>query len=268
MRSDITEAGRQLRKRGFRWGMVSNGLLYTPEIHNSLLNAGMGSLTFSVDGLEANHNWMRNSRLSFSAVASAIDLVVRSPRINFDIVTCVNSKNINELPELYKFLVSKGVKAWRLFTITPIGRSQQYPELFLNQKQMVSLMNFIVEHRNRKEIDVKFSCEGYTGKYEDKVREGFYFCRAGINIGSVLVDGSISACPNISRDFVQGNIYRDNFADVWAGAFEPFRNRNWTRKGKCAVCPEYNLCLGNGMHWWHSEKDEVLLCHKQYIDQS
>jgi len=26
-----------------------------------------------------------------------------------------------------------------------------------------------------------------------------------------LIDGSISACPNIDRTFSQGNIYKDNF---------------------------------------------------------
>jgi len=95
------------------------------------------------------------------------------------------------------------------------------------------------------------------------VRDTPFFCRAGINIGSILIDGSISACPNIDRSFTQGNIYRDNFYQVWQTHFEPFRNRNWMRRGQCAHCPEFSDCGGNGFHNWHGDKQNVLVCHSR-----
>ena len=78
--------------------------------------------------------------------------------------------------------------------------------LLLDSIQMRYLMDFIKSSRQNSSVDIKFSCEAYVGAYENKVREGFFFCRAGINIGSVLADGSISACPNIDRKKNQGNI--------------------------------------------------------------
>ncbi len=108
---------------------------------------------------------------------------------------------------------------------------------------------------------LKFSCEGYVGSYEWKVRDAGFFCRAGINIGSILIDGSISACPNIDRTFAQGNIYIDNFYNVWQTKFQSFRNRSWTKTGKCATCNEYKNCQGNGFHNWHGGKENVLVCH-------
>ena len=174
--------------------------------------------------------------------------------------------NINELPDILDFLISKGVKAWRLFTIVPIGRAKSNEELFLSDQQFLKLMDFISDTRKKGIIDVKFSCEGYVGKYESEVRDSYFFCRAGINIGSVLVDGSISACPNIDRSFVQGNIYKDNFYDIWQTKFKPFRDRNWTKTGKCANCHDYRDCLGNGFHNWHGNKKSVLVCHKGMID--
>ena len=62
LRSDIEFCGREIRKRGMRWGMVSNGYLYDMEMHIVLLNAGLGALTLSLDGLEDTHNWLRNSK--------------------------------------------------------------------------------------------------------------------------------------------------------------------------------------------------------------
>ena len=111
-------------------------------------------------------------------------------------------------------------------------------------------------------MKVTFSCEGYLGRYECKVRDVPYFCHAGINIASILIDGRICACPNIDRDaFSQGSIYEDVFFDVWEHRFQPFRDRRWTRKGRCADCPVWRDCLGNGMHNWHGDCAEVLNCH-------
>ena len=129
-------------------------------------------------------------------------------------------------------------------------------------------MNFIKKNRKEKEIDLKFSCEGFVGNYELLVRDSYYFCRAGVNIGSILIDGSISACPNIDRSFSQGNIYNENFYEVWKNKFEPFRNRNWTKIGQCKTCGQYNDCQGNGFHNWHNEKKNVLVCHNEKIKKA
>lgn len=265
LRKDIELCGREIRKHGMRWGMVTNGYLYTRERHISLLNAGMGALTISLDGLENTHNWLRNTKNSYTKVESAIELAASSSRLNFDVVTCVNQRNMSELPAIYDSLEEKGVKAWRLFTIVPIGRARNNPDLLLTDDQFKEMLDFIRSKRKVKKMDVKFSCEGYVGRYEMKVRDSYFFCRAGINIGSILIDGSISACPNIDRSLAQGNIYRDNLNTVWKTKFQPFRDRSWTKTGQCTSCNNYKDCLGNGLHNWHGDKTNVLVCHNQKI---
>jgi radical SAM enzyme (rSAM/lipoprotein system) len=268
MRKDLELCGREIRQHGARWSLVTNGYLYDRQRHNSLLNAGLGALTISLDGLETNHNWLRNSSDSFSRVDSAIRLAASSSRLNFDVVTCVNRRNIGELLHLYNYLISKGVKAWRLFTIVPKGRAKGNPDLFLTDFEFKELLDFISLKRKERIVDIKFSCEGYVGGYELKVRDSFFFCRAGINIGSVLIDGSISACPNIERSFSQGNIYSDNFSEIWESKYHVFRNRSWTRNGKCEMCTEYSDCLGNGMHNRTGIKENVLICHHHKIERA
>jgi len=268
LRRDIETCGREIRNRGMRWSLVSNGHLYDRERHISLLNAGMGALTISLDGMENSHNWLRNSKVNFGKAVNAIGLAVSSSRLNFDIVTCVNKRNIHELPEIRNFLIQLRVRAWRLFTILPIGRAITHPDLFLTENQFTELLTFISESRKDNSIEVSFSCEGYVGKYEPKVRNSCFFCRAGINIGSILIDGSISACPNIDRTFSQGNIYRDNLNEVWETRYEPFRNRNWTRRGQCTGCSDYKDCQGNGFHNWHGDKKNVLVCHNEKIEKA
>lgn len=268
LRKDLEICGREIRKHGARWSMVSNGYLYDRQKHISLLNAGLGALTLSLDGLQDNHNWLRNSNNSFSKVDLAISLAASSSRLNFDVVTCVNTRNLYELPSLYNYLIEKGVKAWRLFTIIPIGRAKNNTDLILNDLQFKELLDFISFKRKEKSIDIKFSCEGYVGKYELKVRDSFFFCRAGINIGSILIDGSISACPNIDRSLSQGNIYKDNFSEIWDLKYQCFRDRSWTRTGKCEKCAEYSYCQGNGLHNREKAHKDVLVCHNEKIEKA
>lgn len=266
LRKDIEICGREIRKRGMRWSMVTNGYLYDKQKHVSLLNAGLGALTISLDGLEESHNWLRQNNKSFQSASDAIMLAVSAPRLNFDVVTCVNRRNFSELIHIHQFLIRKGVKSWRLFTITPIGRARNNPDLFLSAHQFKELMDFISGTREKRQMDIKFSCEGFVGKYELKVRDNFFFCRAGINIASILNDGSVSACPNIDRSFIQGNIYQDNFYEIWQSRYNLFRNRSWTKTGSCTSCSNYRDCQGNGLHNWHGDKKNVLVCHNKLLE--
>ena len=267
LRPDLADAGRQIRELGFHWGMVTNGYFYTAEKQQELLRAGMGALTISLDGLEQSHDWMRGRAGSFPRAINAIRLATSQPRLYFDVVTCVNQRNISELEDIYKLLCGIGVPQWRIFAIIPIGRALNDPELHLTDSQFVELMEFIKRHRQQPgRTKVTFSCEGYLGKYEQVVRDAPYFCHAGINIASVLIDGRICACPNIDRDrFSQGNIYTDNLYQVWNNRFEPFRNRKWARMGICKDCKAFKMCLGNGMHNWHGSGENVINCHYHKI---
>lgn len=262
LRRDLEECGYAIRERGFKWGMVTNGYHYDADRHRSLLAAGMNSVTVSLDGTRENHNWLRNNPRSFDRALNAIRLIgSASPRLVSDVVSCVNRRNVNELEDIYKIVSESGMPAWRLFTIAPIGRAKDNPEMTLDPAGMTAMMEFIGRKRKEKGISVSFSCEGYVGRYETDVRDSRFFCRAGVNIGSVLIDGSIGACPNIDRVFVQGNIYKDDFAGVWNNRFAPYRNRTWMKTGVCAGCRRFRSCGGNGMHYRASGCGEVAVCH-------
>jgi len=260
MRGDLPQCGKALRMNGFLWGMVTNGYGYTPEVHESLLAAGMGSVTLSLDGLEASHNWLRANDLGFERATEALDLIVSADRLTYDVVTCVNRRNVSELPALLEFLLEHGAKAWRLFTISPIGRASGDADMSLSPEELGRLMDFIVDVRASGRIKATFSCEAYLGDYETKARDSRFFCRAGIHIASVLADGSISACPNIDRGFAQGNIYRDSLLDVWNDRFAVMRDRRWARTGRCADCDSFKNCEGGAMHLWDAKRDSVLTC--------
>ena len=262
LRDDLADCGRALRQHGFRWGIVTNGMLYDEQRHRELVAAGLSSVTVSLDGLEETHNWLRQHPQSFQRALRALRLIANEPRLNYDVVTCVHKRNLPELQRLKELLIANGIRYWRLFTIAPIGRAAGDPELMLSRSQVEEMLQFIADTRREGEINLTFSCEAYTGKYEEEVRDSYFFCRAGINIGSVLLNGDISACPNINRSFRQGNIYHDNLLDVWDNRFQIMRDRNWMRCGMCASCKDSKQCLGGAMHLRPAYGEPIRRCYK------
>jgi radical SAM enzyme (rSAM/lipoprotein system) len=260
MRHDIVACGQAITDRGFPWGMVSNGFALTQERFYELLKAGMRSITISLDGLEEEHNWMRGHRQSFERVDQAISLLTAVPDLASDIVTCVNRRNYSHLPALKEYLIGKDVKNWRLFTVFPVGRAATDPDMRLTDEEFRGVFDFIRQTRQEGRIHANYGCEGFVGNYEGDVRDHLYSCQAGITIGSVLADGSISACTSIRSNYHQGNIYHDDFMDVWEQRFQAYRNHDWMRTDDCARCRYFRYCQGNGMHLRDNE-GHLLLCH-------
>ena len=175
-------------------------------------------------------------------------------------VTCVTARSLGRLPEFREMLIAEGVRSWRLFTIFPLGRAAQDPSLQLDDEQFTRLMEFIRDTRKEGRIRASYGCEGFLGGYETEVRDNFYQCNAGVSVASIRVDGAISGCTSIRADYNQGNIYRDDFWEVWQNRFVPFRKREWARRDDCADCAMFRYCLGGGMHL-HDGDGRLLLCH-------
>jgi radical SAM enzyme (rSAM/lipoprotein system) len=265
MRRDIEECGRAIYEKGFPWGMVTNALHLTPQRWQGLQRAGIHTMAISLDGLEADHNWMRGNDESFRMVSQAIDMLVATEGFVFDIVTCVNRRNYSKLNDIKAFLISKGVKRWRLFTIFPVGRAAQDPDMRLANEEFRGVFEFIKEVRKEGRIQADYGCEGFLGNYEGDVRDHLFSCQAGITIGSILADGSISACTSIRSNYHQGNIYHDDFMQVWEQYFLPYRDHEWMRTGDCAQCRYFRFCQGNGMHL-RDDNGQLLLCHVKRLN--
>ena len=267
MRKDLAECGREFYKREYPWGMVTNGYELTKERLNELLQSGLRSITVSFDGLTPEtHDWLRGKNGSYEWAINAIAMIVSIKNFTYDVVTCVNKRNINDLEGLKKLLIRLGVKQWRLFSIFPKGRAENNPLLKLSAEEFRMMLEFIKQTRKEGLINASYSCEGFLGDYEMEVRDMPFFCRAGVHIGSVLVDGNISACPSLRADYIQGNIYKDDFWTVWNERYQIMRDRSWTKTDICEKCKSFKYCDGNGLHLREQKNDKLLCCHLEMIN--
>jgi radical SAM enzyme (rSAM/lipoprotein system) len=267
MRRDIEECGRAIYEKGFPWGIVTNALHLTPQRWVGLQRAGIHAMSISLDGLEEDHNWMRGNEKSFQAVSRAIDMLVAKGDFVFDIVTCVNRRNYPQLAAIKQYLIQKGVTHWRIFTVFPMGRAANDPDMQLTAEEFRGTFEFIKATRQEGRILASYGCEGFLGSYEADVRDHFFTCQAGITIGSVLIDGSIGACTSIRADYSQGNIYRDDFMDVWEQRFAPHRNHRWMKRDECSHCKHWRYCEGNGLHL-RDDDGRLLFCHIRQLEDN
>jgi radical SAM enzyme (rSAM/lipoprotein system) len=260
VRKDLEEAGREVTRRGYMWGMVTNGLSLTRERLSSLVDAGLRSVSVSFDGFAEVHNDIRQNSESFDRALSAVRHIREVEGLTYDVITCVTPAMIDRLEEWKEFLISEGIERWRIFSIFPAGRAKSNDNLHLSAEQFRRLMEFIRATRKEGRIRLNYACEGFLGGYESEVRDHFYMCNAGVNVASIRVNGDISGCTSVRANYTQGNIYRDSFWDVWQKRFIPFRNREWAKCDECAECKVWEFCRGGGMHL-RDDEGKLMYCH-------
>ena len=264
MRKDLAEVGKALEQRGYPWGMVTNGLALTEKRFKELMASGLRSMAISFDGMKDNHNWLRQHPLAFEGATRAIKLAAATPSLTWDVVTCVNQRSFLQIDEMREYLWSIGVRNWRLITIDPMGRAAENPELLLTPEQHRQLLDYIREKR-KQGLHISYSCEGFMPDYELEVRDHLFHCAAGVSVASILIDGSISACTSIRGKYYQGNIYKDDFWDVWENGFTAYRNRKWMKQLEpCINCKLFRYCEGGGMHL-RREDGSLMLCHQNKL---
>lgn len=260
---DFWELGRHIRKLQYPWGLVTNGYAWSDADFRGARRAHLDSVALSLDGMEAEHDWMRGRPGSWARAVATLDRLLQDRFWQvMDVVTCVTPQNLPVLDELHGFLSGKGLPAWRLMPVSPLGRAATHPELQLDEAQFKRLMEKILDFKGRGGMKVNLSESHYLGPcLEGRVRDHYYYCQAGIHAAGIMVNGDILACPNLDRRLRQGNLATDSFVDCWENRYQLFRDRRWMKTGDCASCDQWIWCQGTSLHNWDLEKSRPKLCH-------
>ncbi len=144
MRKDLFDIMEFATNLGFRWGMTTNGMLINEKTIEQFRKTNMFSISISLDGLKETHEKFRKVPNSYEKIMRAIDLLKDLDTLShLQVTTVANMENINELEDIYKVLLDKGVKEWRVVCVDPIRRASENSEIALDKKGMLYLFNFI-----------------------------------------------------------------------------------------------------------------------------
>jgi radical SAM protein with 4Fe4S-binding SPASM domain len=270
LRPDLFSIMEAVHGMGFRWGMVTNGMQMDERAVAACARSGMRTISVSLDGLEASHNWLRGHPQSFRRAARALQLLVQAGQFGgVEAITCVHSGNVGELEQIYQLLREWGVHGWRIFTIFPQGRAAQHPELTLTRELLEQTLAFIADKRKTvPDWPISYSEEGYLGcDRELTVRDIRHYCGAGVHIGSLLADGSYSACPSLGREWIQGHVDELPFSEAWETRYRNMRAREWMRNPTCGACRQWANCQASSLHLWDWEARKPRVCHYRLLGE-
>lgn len=271
MRKDLFEITGYADSLGFKWGLVTNGMLITDDVISKMKETHMSTITISLDGMKKTHEEFRHIPGSFDRIISAIEKLKKGNFVEHIQVTFIaTKKNIFELPEVYRLLTMLEIDSLRISGIDPIGRAKDNEKLMLSCEDYLYLFDFIKKHQNSL-LPVVWSCTHYFGNTESTLDPTgkIFSCYTGIHVASVLSNGDIFGCPNIPRrkELIQGNVLKDDFCEVWKNNFEFYRNPNRTRAKQCEKCEYWNYCKGDSFHTFDFETNTPQFCYKKLFTE-
>ena len=265
LRRDFFDLMKGANELGYRWGMTTNGTLVTPDVARQLAECGMRTVAVSVDGLPVTHDRFRGRAGAYDeAIAGVRALGERDEFSQVQIITVVHAWNIGELEALFDAFAELPIDSWRLASIEPMGRALEHPELMLAPEDYRRLFSFIRDKRAQG-WPVRYGCCHYLGlDLELEVRDAYFICSAGIYTASIMANGDIGTCLDVERrsETIPGNVYHDDFVDVWLNRFGSVRRELAELDARCAVCEDRAFCAGGSWHSFDFNAGHQRVCMK------
>lgn len=197
-----------LHENGFGTRVQTNGILITPEIAKKLKESGIEYVLISIDGLEKTHNSFRNSDKSFDYAVNAVKICLEAglyTRVN----TVINRSNVQDLPELIKFINTLKPDQHSFFYLTPVGRGKNIKELMLSLEEWKDIEK-IVERAGRENNCIeKIRLQNVIKNNEDDKK-----CRDDNCL--ILANGDVYHCVFFTYSpYKLGNIYNEDLYELW-----------------------------------------------------
>ncbi len=251
---------RALKTHGIEVGMTTGGRGIDGALARAAADAGLDSVSISLDGLEATHDILRALPGSFAAAVAALS-AFRDAGVFVSINTQINRTNFRELPALLEFLIASGAKAFQIALTVAMGRAADHPEILLQPYELLDVFPVIAALKRRcDEAGVRVwpgNNIGYFGPYENLLRGQMplghcYSCGAGRSTLGIEADGTVKGCPSLpTAAWAGGNVREHALREIWERG-QPLRyTRDRTVEdlwGFCRTCYYADECRA-GCTW-------------------
>jgi len=262
LREDWPIIARALAERGITVNMTTGARNLHPERIQQAVDAGLSSISISLDGLERTHDALRGSPGAWKAAVKAAGDVART-RLQLSVNTQLNRLSLPELPDLARLLVELGARAWQVQLTVAMGRAADRPELLLQPYELLELFPLLVRIQDETLLPNEIRLFpanniGYFGPYEARLRAGgaegrhWSGCPAGQWALGIEADGTLKGCPSLpTRAYAGGNLKTERLTELLTRSPQLRVLRERTRAdlwGFCAGCYYADVCKG-GCSW-------------------
>jgi len=254
-----------------KWGMVSNGLYFAPDLLNLFQERKPVAIGLSVDGPLEVHNVLRRHTNSFQMVAENIQELQKRD-IPCSIITTIHKLNYGELFKIAEFVLKNKIYGWQIQLAMPFGRMKQNQELLLSEKEFREAC--LVVERIRKilpEVNIA-AADCFAWAPANTIRDGRWEgCSAGLESVGVDALGNVRGCLSMTECKPEGNIRQRSFTDIWQDEKLFSYNRCFDLKNTspfCQACSKVMMCKGGcnsqsysmtgqfqqGVYCWHKTR--------------
>ena len=257
LRNDFILIVRRIRELGMSATMTTGGYGMTKDRATALVEAGIESVSISIDGLQASHDRVRNTKDSWDHAFRALRYL-RDAGSQVAVNTQINAYTQFELLELLELVAAEGVHSWQLQITVPHGNAADNLELVLEPYMMLNVFESLDAVCDRaEELGVRIwpaNSLGYFGPVEKKLRSKqrmrtghFGGCEAGKSTIGIESNGAIKNCPSLGGPTNIGGSWREEgLAALWtkpqiASLRERTRTDLW---GYCGECYYADVCKG------------------------
>jgi len=252
------EIVRALGEAGIRPTMTTGGRGIDADLARRMKEAGLYSVSVSIDGMERAHDLIRRAKSSFFSATRALGYL-REAGLRVAANTNVNRVNRADLEPLYELLRGSGILAWQIQITAALGRAADRPEMLLQPYDLLDVLPRIAALKRRAYRDgitvMPGNNLGFFGPEEALLRsakEGgrdhFSGCQAGKLVMGIESDGAVKGCPSLQSDaYIGGNLRQSSLGEIWENAPElGFARRRTVDDlwGFCKTCPFAEVCMG------------------------
>jgi radical SAM protein with 4Fe4S-binding SPASM domain len=257
LRSDFILIIRAIREAGMAATMTTGGRNLTLARAEAMVEAGILSVSVSIDGMEAEHDRLRGIAGSWRSATQAM-ANVRRAGARVSVNTQINALTLPRLPEVLEHVARAGAFGWQLQITAPFGNAGDHPEILLQPYRWLELFELLDTLADRcAALGITLwpgNNLGYFGPVEAKLRarqrRGAHYggCAAGRHQIGIEADGSVKGCPSLGGpQNVGGNVREHSVREIWERTEQLAYTRERTRAdlwGYCAECYYADVCRG------------------------
>lgn len=260
LRKDWLKLVERIASHGILCTMQTGAYGLSRDMLKRAMDAGLGGIGVSVDGLEADHDQIRGRKGSYQACMKALRAAKDLGMVT-SANTQINAISYKYLREVFDAVADAGISHWQLQWTVAMGNAVDNTDVLLEPYLVKPIMDEVAEifnHGQKIGVTVRPGNNiGYFGKHEVLWRGGqggghYAGCPAGHNAIGIEADGTIKACPSLPKERYSGGNIRDlTLEDMWNNApglaFNRARSTDhlW---GHCKGCLYSDVCRG-GCTW-------------------
>ncbi|MFQ6019256.1 MAG: radical SAM protein [Dehalococcoidia bacterium] len=267
LRPDLFELIRYARERGIRGVLSTNGTLITRKVARQLKEFGLSYVGISIDGPEQVHDKFRGKKGAFQASLDGIrNCLAQDIRVGLRVT--LTRYNAQYVDYFFDLIEEENIPRMCFYHLAYAGRGDRIVKSDLTHEETRATVDRVFArtqdfHRRGITKDI-LTVDNHTDsvylylkvkqEQPERADEVYQMLKwnggnqSGIAVADIDPRGNVHA-DQFWSTYTFGNVRQRPFSQIWTDISDPvmavLKDRRGHIKGKCSVCPYFEICNGN-----------------------